>query len=431
MGNCVASGGTTAVTAAGVGGEDGRRKGRRWKAPREEQLGSVPGRIFSNDGRSRTAAVFTQQGRKGINQDAMLVWDGFGGEEDMVLCGVFDGHGPHGHLVARRVRDALPLRLMSAVRASKAGLDMPAAAWRKAFARAYKTMDKDLRSHATLDCFCSGSTAVTVLKLGSDLYMANIGDSRAVLGSRDGATSGMVAVQLTVDLKPDVPSEAERIKKCRGRVFALQDEPEVPRVWLPFDDAPGLAMARAFGDFCLKDYGVISVPEFFHWSLTDKDQFVILASDGVWDVLSNQEAVDIVSSSPSRSKAAKSLVEAATSEWKTKYPTSKIDDCAVVCLYLDGKMDHERDSTASIDNISIDEGSVADPTEAQEQEPALTRNFTVRTVAGSTHEKALAGAVDAVVAGAAHDQNWSGLDGVTRVNSLVQLPRFSEEKAIG
>ena len=75
--------------------------------------------------------------------------------------------------------------------------------------------------------------------------------------------------------------EAERIKKCRGRVFALQDEPEVPRVWLPFDDAPGLAMARAFGDFCLKDYGVISVPEFFHWSLTEKDQFVILASDRV------------------------------------------------------------------------------------------------------------------------------------------------------
>lgn len=110
-----------------------------------------------------------------------MSWQGFGGEEDMVLCGVFDGHGPHGHLVARRVRDALPLRLMSAVRASKAGLDMPAAAWRKAFARAYKTMDKDLRSHATLDCFCSGSTAVTVLKLvrvtGLDIMLLSIDSS--------------------------------------------------------------------------------------------------------------------------------------------------------------------------------------------------------------------------------------------------------------
>lgn len=75
--------------------------------------------------------------------------------------------------------------------------------------------------------------------------------------------------------------EAERIKRCKGRVFALQDEPEVPRVWLPFDDAPGLAMARAFGDFCLKEYGVISIPEFSHYTLTDADQFIVLASDGV------------------------------------------------------------------------------------------------------------------------------------------------------
>lgn len=64
-------------------------------------------------------------------------------------------------------------------------------------------------------------------------------------------------------------------------MFALQDEPEVCRVWLPFDDAPGLAMARAFGDFCLKEYGVISVPEFSHRLLTDKDQFIVIASDGV------------------------------------------------------------------------------------------------------------------------------------------------------
>ena len=61
----------------------------------------------------------------------------------------------------------------------------------------------------------------------------------------------------------------------------MQDEPEVSRVWLPFDDAPGLAMARAFGDFCLKEYGVISIPEFSHRTLTERDQFIVLASDGV------------------------------------------------------------------------------------------------------------------------------------------------------
>lgn len=75
--------------------------------------------------------------------------------------------------------------------------------------------------------------------------------------------------------------EAERIRQCRGRVFALHDEPEVPRVWLPFDDSPGLAMARAFGDFCLKDYGVIAVPEMSYRQLTERDQFIVLATDGV------------------------------------------------------------------------------------------------------------------------------------------------------
>ena len=76
-------------------------------------------------------------------------------------------------------------------------------------------------------------------------------------------------------------AEEERIKKCRGRVFALRDEPEVCRVWLPNCDSSGLAMARAFGDFCLKDFGLISVPEVSFRRLTDKDEFIVLASDGV------------------------------------------------------------------------------------------------------------------------------------------------------
>lgn len=80
----------------------------------------------------------------------------------------------------------------------------------------------------------------------------------------------------------DSTGEAERIRQCRGRVFALHDEPEVSRVWLPFDDSPGLAMARAFGDFCLKDYGVIAVPEMSYRQLTDRDQFIVLATDGVY-----------------------------------------------------------------------------------------------------------------------------------------------------
>ena len=52
-------------------------------------------------------------------------------------------------------------------------------------------------------------------------------------------------------------------------------------MWLPNSDSPGLAMARAFGDFCLKDFGLISVPDVYYHHITDKDQFVVLATDGV------------------------------------------------------------------------------------------------------------------------------------------------------
>ncbi|CAI0549844.1 unnamed protein product [Linum tenue] len=386
-----------------------------------QHLASIPNRIFAN-GKSRSSCIFTQQGRKGINQDAMIVWEDFL-PEDVTFCGVFDGHGPHGHLVARKVRDTLPGKLMSFLDTNQPKQD--GSGQREAFMKSYKAMDKELKSHPNLDCFCSGSTAVTIVKQGSNLFMGYIGDSRAIMGSKD-SNDSMVAIQLTVDLKPDLPREAERIKRCKGRVFALQDEPEVSRVWLPFDDAPGLAMARAFGDFCLKEYGVISIPEFSHRLLTERDQFIVLASDGVWDVLSNEEVVDIVSSAPARSSAARLVVDSAAREWKLKYPTSKMDDCAVVCLFLDGKMDSESDSATLQSNHS---GNAAESDDGgqQKSEPCLQRNFTVRSSEENEAYGRPAGG-DGTTIGAAEDEGWSGLEGVTRVNSLVQLPRFSDER---
>ena len=66
-------------------------------------------------------------------------------------------------------------------------------------------------------------------------------------------------------------------------MHCLGDEPGVHRVWLPGRDSPGLAMSRAFGDYCVKDYGVISAPEVTQRRITARDKFVILATDGVRD----------------------------------------------------------------------------------------------------------------------------------------------------
>jgi serine/threonine protein phosphatase PrpC len=352
------------------------------------------------------------------------------------------------------VRDSLPVKLLSLLNSIKSKQNGPIGTrasksdsleaekeesteedklnflWEEAFLKSFNAMDKELRSHPNLECFCSGCTAVTIIKQGSNLYMGNIGDSRAILGSKD-SNDSMIAVQLTVDLKPDLPREAERIKQCKGRVFALQDEPEVSRVWLPFDNAPGLAMARAFGDFCLKDYGVISIPEFSHRVLTDRDQFIVLASDGVWDVLSNEEVVEVVASATSRASAARLVVDSAVREWKLKYPTSKMDDCAVVCLFLDGRMDSE--TSDNEEQCFSSATNAVESDESQGAEPCLQRNVTVRSLStdqeNNSYGKVIAEADNAEKEKTREgEQNWSGLEGVTRVNSLVQLPRFPGEE---
>lgn len=288
-----------------------------------------------------------------------------------IFCGVFDGHGSFGHMVARKVRDSLPLHLWNHWKAKTSHQNSPHEdgnaeksrnseetassldqGWgdslytddieklpemyltlKQSLLKAFKLMDAELKLNRAIDCFGSGTTAVTLIKQGQDLVIANVGDSRAVLGTRD-KNNALVAIQLTVDLKPNLPREAARIRQCNGRVYASEDEPEVARLWLPDHDSPGLAITRAFGDFCMKDFGLISVPDVSYHRLTERDEFIILATDGVWDVLSNKEAVDIVASASSHATAAGAVVHCASQAWRLKSPTVKGDDCTVVCLFL-------------------------------------------------------------------------------------------------
>ncbi|KAL5972297.1 hypothetical protein ACLOJK_041550 [Asimina triloba] len=365
--------------------------------------------------------------------------------------------------------------------------------------KAFKLMDKELKLHPTIDCFCSGTTAVTLVKQGQDLIIGNVGDSRAVLGRRD-KDHALVAVQLTVDLKPNLPREAARIQQCKGRVFALQDEPEVARVWLPNNDSPGLAMARAFGDFCLKDYGLISVPDISCHCITERDEFVVLATDGlllfpaiyvdkifnvgvvisyfvaavypekiskcfcneisdvklVWDVFSNKEVVDIVASAPSRATAARALVDSAVRAWRLKFPTSKADDCAVVCLFLDPPNSSVQGSDTALEEVP-DEGRVKEVPNLTEKEHAngesersisdmaWVQDSSVEHPNASQSAEEIVPVPDpkgeklpnrcqstrslAECISTTEEEEWSALDGVTRVNSLVNLPRFGPGRA--
>lgn len=129
----------------------------------------------------------------------------------------------------------------------------------------------------------SGSTAVAVLVSPKYVFFANCGDSRGVL-SREGRIGFS-----TKDHKPINPAEKERIQNAGGSVM-------IQRV------NGSLAVSRALGDFEYKNVQgkgpceqlVSPEPEIFVEERTDRDEFIVLACDGIWDVMSNEELCDFI-----------------------------------------------------------------------------------------------------------------------------------------
>jgi serine/threonine protein phosphatase PrpC/serine/threonine protein kinase len=126
-----------------------------------------------------------------------------------------------------------------------------------------------------------GSTAVVALFVGRRFAVAHVGDSRAVLCSKNNQ-----AVAITVDQSAEREDERVRIQNAGGEVSVRLGGWRVGQA--------GLAVTRSIGDADVKNIGVIAEAEIFEKDLDTEDSFLILASDGVWDLIGNQDAVSLV-----------------------------------------------------------------------------------------------------------------------------------------
>lgn len=195
----------------------------------------------------------------------------------------------------------------------------------------------ELCKNSSIDTSFSGSTAVSILIRGKDCICSNTGDSRAVLGRFN--KNIWEAVPLSKDHKPEDPLERARIERSNGRVEAFKDSSGKPigplRVWLKNEQFPGLAMSRSLGDTVSNRAGVTCMPDVFFHTLHPNDRFIIVASDGIWEFISNEECVQIVSNfyySGKLSEACSQLVKIATYRWRQK--DVNIDDITVVIVSL-------------------------------------------------------------------------------------------------
>ncbi|XP_008242497.1 PREDICTED: protein phosphatase 2C 56-like [Prunus mume] len=231
-------------------------------------------------------------GRRREMEDAVAVIPGFmsrtcdhvggctapGSKTSSEICpvhffGVYDGHG--GNQVAKFCAERMhEVIAQEWDRETVDGYEWQRK-WETAFSIGFEKADNELLEEAIAPEMV-GSTAVVAILSGCQIITSNCGDSRAIL------CRGTETIPLTVDQKPDREDELLRIEGGGGKVIN----------WNGARVFGVLAMSRAIGDRYLRPW-IIPVPEISFTTRTDEDECLILASDGLWDVMTNEEVGEV------------------------------------------------------------------------------------------------------------------------------------------
>ncbi|XP_061358246.1 probable protein phosphatase 2C 76 [Gastrolobium bilobum] len=200
------------------------------------------------------------------------------------LFGIFDGHG--GSRAAEYLKEHLFDNL---TKHPKFLTDT-----KLAISETYQQTDADFLASENDTFGDDGSTASTAVLVDNHLYVANVGDSRTVI-SKSGK-----AIALSEDHKPNRSDERKRIENAGGVVM-----------WTGTWRVGGvLAMSRAFGNRMLKQF-VVAEPEIQDQEIEEETELLIIASDGLWDVVPNEDVVSLVGTEEEVEEAARKLTEAA------------------------------------------------------------------------------------------------------------------------
>ena len=188
--------------------------------------------------------------------------------------GVFDGHGGSevSLYLQKYMRDAINKNIIDALNSNAESIDVGSI-----IHNSFETIVNDIPYKTSMT---TGSTALIMLKFKDQIWIGNVGDSRAIMNN------GLDVIQLSNDHKPNEQTEYNRITSLGGKVIKAYDG-DVYRV------NGVLAVSRAIGDFALSPH-VTWKPEISTFKLNKHNHYVFLATDGVWDVLSSQQVLDII-----------------------------------------------------------------------------------------------------------------------------------------
>ena len=274
---------------------------------------------------------------KKVNQDRYFIFRNFVSGYDNIFMGGLDGHGYFGHEVSEYIKENLPMDLNRILKAKNVNLNKDDIS--EIIKQAFAMENNSLLRNRQIDSTFSGSTCVAVIYTSEKLIIMNLGDSRCILGKK--INNEYKIENLTKDHKPNVQEEAERIKSYGGRIRAMMDDEGnfvgPLRVYLKDKDIPGLAMTRSFGDYYASTVGTISIPDVTEYKFSSSDKFLILASDGLYEFMSNEELVNIVSEYYERNDivgCSEYLYKESYRKWINE-ETDIVDDITIILVFLD------------------------------------------------------------------------------------------------
>ena len=292
-------------------------------------------------GHVRKIASYSQPGKgedgfTKVNQDSYLIIQNEYGLKDFNIFAVLDGHGMNGHLVSRFVTKYFTAffkknKKMTALKNEDEIYERLKKNNGNILQKAFKHAERDIKK-SEVDANFSGTTCVMVLQTGDKLFCSNIGDSRAILVKEDGI------FELSIDQKPNDPEEMKRIEAAGGEVSQFEEDGEKSgpyRVWKKGEMYPGIAMSRSVGDLIATSLGVIPEPVFRETTIDKKSKFMVLASDGIWEFLSNQKVADLIMPFYNKNDAegaCKTIVKEATKWWNQE--DIVVDDITAIVVFF-------------------------------------------------------------------------------------------------
>jgi len=254
------------------------------------------------------------------NQDRGLVVYPFVGDLECALCVVMDSHGDKGELIAefaiRRVSEALASEITEHL---EQGME-------ESLKKSISRVDQLLMARDDLPHRVAGTTLTIVVIRPMEVWIANVGDSHCVVGSKH--RSVWKVDNHSIDHTPNNTEEFVRVKAAGAHIDAMRIFAESSKSGMGIGN--GLALSRSLGNSWARSVGVISMPDIKHVHLTKQDQILIVASDGIWEFTNSLKAIKIASKYSNATTACRNLIKHATNRWTDEQSTYRDDITAIV-----------------------------------------------------------------------------------------------------